>query len=69
MQTVTPLDTAQRKLRETSSDALLTTIEALTHRIHGVNDARPINQARLRELRVQREAVRNEILRRIGGAS
>lgn len=69
MPTVTPLDPATKALRETSSDALLTSIEVLTHRIHGVNDARPINQAKLRDLRVQREMLRNEILRRIGSAS
>jgi hypothetical protein len=66
MQTVTPLDPANKALHESSSEALLDAIVQLTHRIHGLTDAG--QTARVQELRVQRGLLRGEVLRRMGGA-
>ena len=67
--TVTPIDTAAKALRETSSDALLTTIEALTHRIHECKGSTRagVCDGPCTPLREQRAMVRAEVLRRIGG--
>jgi hypothetical protein len=52
---------AAGQLRETGTDALLTTYASLTHRIHG---ARPTLAAA--DLLAQRDLIRAEILRRTG---
>lgn len=67
MQTVTPLDPAATALRETSSDKLLTTIEALTHRIHECKGSTRagVCDGPCTSLREQRGMVRAEVLRRI----
>lgn len=58
-------------LREAKPEALLKTVEALTHRIH-VGEGRgsrhrPMTEAEVADLRDQRELVKAEILRRIAG--
>lgn len=60
MQTVTPLDPAQRALAESTSEALFDAAMRLTHKIHGTTD--PV---RKQELRVQRGLLRGELLARI----
>lgn len=67
--TVTPLDTAQRALRDASSEALLDTIVRLTHTIHGIHPHGPDSKRRLADLREQRALVRAEVLRRIPGGA
>lgn len=61
-------------LRETSTDALLTTFAALTHRIHAADKRALHGPERLAraadhtasDLRAQRDLVRAEVLRRTG---
>lgn len=79
--TATPLtDEARDALEQTSTDALLTTFAALTHRIHeadrtvraerqgGYERALRRSVERAADLRAQRDAIRVEILQRTGDA-
>lgn len=54
---------AARLLAETSNDGLLQTFAALTHRIHA---AERVEAPVPTDLRLQRDMVRTEILRRMG---
>lgn len=60
---------AAQVLREMSTDGLLTSYAALTHRIHAAKDA-PVTCGRAGDweddLRAQRDLIRAEILRRTG---
>lgn len=60
-------------LRETSTDALLTSFATLTHRIHNEQDHGAVSvehaaakRAHLADLRAQRDLIRAEVLRRTG---
>jgi hypothetical protein len=55
---------AQAALRATSTDALLDTFAALTHRMHQAQTGRENEHT----LRAQRDLIRAEILRRTGDA-
>lgn len=55
---------AQRALEQTSAEALLQTYAALTHRIHAAEAVE--GGGLVSEVRLQRDMVRAEILRRMG---
>lgn len=76
-ETVTPINDTVALLRSTSPEGLLDTYAALTHRLHGLRTALdsgvPSSSERVtlrsiqRDLRAQRDMVRGELLRRMGG--
>jgi len=59
---ITPITTPEQVLTAASSEELLDKIVILTHKIHGVGPG-----ARAIDLRIQRDMLRAEVLRRIGG--
>lgn len=63
--------TVQEVLEATSGEGLLRAYAALTHQIHAAEHPAPrltiIQSDRLADLRVQRDAVEAEVLRRMGG--
>lgn len=60
------IDEATLKLRRTSDEGLLTAYAALTHRMHVADRGKgPATKALALNLRISRERVRDEILRRM----
>lgn len=67
--TVTPITTPEQVLASASSEELLDKIVILTHKVHGSSKLDPpAKRRRDQELREQRDMLRAEVLRRIGGA-